>query len=99
MVPGGVEDGRGALGTTAVAGPRRRGGTVLVVEPVPLIILAVVVGAAAVLLPYLVRLQRAARQALEAVRGMEAELESMRADQNGGGAAEGPPPPEDPTPA
>lgn len=67
-------------------------------DPVPLIILAVVVGAAAVLLPFLVRLQRAARQALEAVRGMEAQLQSLRAEQNAAGTAEHPSPPEEPPP-
>ncbi|MDP9020384.1 MAG: hypothetical protein M3N25_06235 [Actinomycetota bacterium] len=66
-------------------------------DPVPLIILAVVVGAAAVLLPFLVRLQRAARQALVAVRGIEAELESLRAQQDGGDG-ERRPPPEQPPP-
>jgi type II secretory pathway pseudopilin PulG len=65
-------------------------------DPVPLIILAVVLLAAAVLLPFLVRLKRSARQALEAARGVEARLEAMQADRNGGGPADGRPPPEGP---
>ncbi|HEV2767114.1 MAG TPA: hypothetical protein VGV63_05335 [Acidimicrobiales bacterium] len=65
-------------------------------DPVPLIFLVVVVGAAAVLLPFLVRLQRAARQALEAVRGMEAQLESLRAEQNPAGPDDHLPPPQGP---
>ena len=68
--------------------------TVLGVDPVPLIFLVVVVGAAAVLLPFLVRLQRAARQALESAQAMEAQLESLRAQQNA--AAEHPSPPHEP---
>lgn len=71
-------------------------GTVLGVDPVPLIFLVVVVAAAAVLLPFLVRLQRAARQALEALRGMEAELQSLRAEQNPNGADEHLPPLQEP---
>lgn len=58
-------------------------------DPVPLILLVVVLVGAAVLLPFLVRLQRAARQALEAARGMEARLEALRAEQD---ASDGPPP-------
>jgi type II secretory pathway pseudopilin PulG len=65
-------------------------------DPVPLIVLAVVLLAAAVLLPFLVRLKRSARQALEAARGVEARLEAMRADRNGGGPDGGRPPPEGP---
>jgi type II secretory pathway pseudopilin PulG len=65
-------------------------------DPVPLIVLAVVLLAAAVLLPFLVRLKRSARQALEAARGVEARLEAMRADRNGGASAGGHTPPEKP---
>jgi hypothetical protein len=49
-----------------------------------------------VLLPFLVRLKRSARQALEAARGVEARLEAMRADRNGGASAGGHTPPEKP---
>lgn len=96
MVPAAGQTTAGAPGPPLWQLACRRGVRSLVVDPVPLIILGVVVGAAAVLLPFLVRLHRSARQALEAVRGMEAQLDSLRAQQHAVDTAEPPPPPEDP---
>lgn len=65
----------------------RQSGTVATMDYVPLLFLGLVVVGGAIVLRSLIRLKKAAVEALEAARELESSLESLRKHAPGGEAA------------